>query len=111
MGLVQYANKVGGDVRIPPSLEHAYITIEGYLYGACFLASCLGISTVIKLELNFHHELDYFKPFWKFWSVKIMVSIAFLQKIALGFLPSFQLNLAYSALVCYELLGIALLHL
>lgn len=39
-----------------------------------------------------------------------MLSIPSLQKMVLFFLPTFQLNLAYSALVCYELFFIAVLH-
>eukprot|EP00930_Biecheleria_cincta_P042919 TRINITY_DN29530_c0_g1_i1.p1 TRINITY_DN29530_c0_g1~~TRINITY_DN29530_c0_g1_i1.p1 ORF type:complete len:131 (-),score=6.94 TRINITY_DN29530_c0_g1_i1:44-409(-) len=71
---------------------------------------------MVQVERTFHLELNNFGPFLKFWGTKILVSIAFLQTL-IFMLPVFrdmstvQTNLTYSTLICYECLGISLLHM
>lgn len=91
------------------------------LSGAGLLASTVAIGNVVTVEVSFHHELSDFKPAAKFWSTKIIVSIAFIQEALLGCLghsmfgsyalSELQINLLYCLLLCYELLGITVLHI
>eukprot|EP00929_Paragymnodinium_shiwhaense_P009740 TRINITY_DN11402_c0_g1_i2.p1 TRINITY_DN11402_c0_g1~~TRINITY_DN11402_c0_g1_i2.p1 ORF type:complete len:635 (+),score=124.05 TRINITY_DN11402_c0_g1_i2:82-1986(+) len=94
--------------------------MRSYVDGAAFLASSLAIYNLIVLEHRLRDilERDQFKPFEKFLSVKIMVSIAFFQDIFLKIISSWlykgkfshvQLNLCYSCLICAELLLIVAL--
>ena len=54
-----------------------------YLFAAGFIASTEAISNVVTVERTFHAHLTEFRPSPKFWSVKVLVSIAFLQETAL----------------------------
>lgn len=92
---------------------------HNYLFGAGFIASCTAITNVVKIELGFHKPLHHFGAGTKFWSVKVLVSIAFIQKLAItaiasngyfGDMGDLQQKLLYAALICYELFFIAALH-
>merc|ERR1712125_317011 len=62
------------------------------------------------------HSLESFGPFWKFWGTKILVSIAFLQSIAVSVLPPFSMwseirqNLFYSSLLCLQCFFVSVFH-
>jgi hypothetical protein len=88
--------------------------IHALCLGIGSLASSIAIMNIIAVETKFHKELEAFKPFLKFWSAKILVSIAFLQSILLiplqNVWSSTQANLFYSAMLCYECLIVALMH-
>lgn len=105
----------------PTALQLPFLvsdTMHDYLFGAGFITSCTAITNVVKLERQFEESLseENFGANKKFWSVKVLVSIAFLQKIAIksiasgGYFGDLQQNLLYSTLICYELLFIAVLH-
>lgn len=95
-----------------------------FLNGAGAITSFLAIYNVYVVDTTFHNQLDQYKPLLKFWSVKIIVSLDFIQ---FGFLWMFnemkntltmapqlsdqELKLGYSALICWELLGISILHI
>lgn len=92
-------------------------SLPSMLSGAGLVASTVAISNVVNVEVEFHEELHLFNPGAKFWSTKIIVSIAFIQEFLLGLLGSYgpklselQINLLYCSLLCYEVLLVALLH-
>jgi len=88
-----------------------------FFLGAGFVASFAAIGNVVKVETSFHHQLEEFQPFWKFWGTKIIVSIAFLQSMALCVLPPFswwsstRQRLFYASLLCLECFLVSLMHL
>mmetsp|Transcript_30403 Transcript_30403/g.65476 ORF Transcript_30403/g.65476 Transcript_30403/m.65476 type:complete len:439 (-) Transcript_30403:147-1463(-) len=88
---------------------------EFFFLGMGTIASSAAIGNVVTVELTFHELLEEFRPGPKFWSTKILVSIAFLQSLAL-YLPGLnQLsvtegNLFYASLLCLECFGVSLLH-
>lgn len=94
--------------------------LPAYISGAGMLASTVAIANVVKVERAFHDELHAFKPSAKFWSTKVIVSIAFIQEKALGVLgwdfmedrklSELQIKLLYSSLLCFEVLLVAMLH-
>merc|ERR1712139_693801 len=82
------------------------------------VASTAAICNILQIERAFRVELKTFKPFWKFWGTKVLVSIAFLQSLLFMLpIPPFrgmstvQANLMYSTLLCYECLLISLIHM
>lgn len=97
-------------------------SLPAMLSGAGLVASTVAIGNVVRVEIEFHHELEAFQPAAKFWSTKVIVSIAFIQEAALGLLGNtsimpadrvlspLQINLLYCSLMCYEVLLVALLH-
>jgi len=88
---------------------------EKYLDGIGFITSSAAITNVVSVERSLHHFFADFRATPKFLSIKIMVSIAFIQSIALYLLsdqlPASQRKLLYATLICYETLGLACLHL
>lgn len=55
---------------------------------AGFIASCAAIFNVLVVETSFHPFLESFHPIWKFFTVKILVTFAWVQKCAFKFLHS-----------------------
>jgi len=103
----------GGRGRFP-----AACSFKDYVSGAAFLASCLAIYNIVVFEHNLKEILskDRFRPFEKFLSVKIMVSIAFFQDAALSILLGsvlnyhmVQINLCYASLICCEVLALSVI--
>jgi len=91
-------------------------SIEPYLSGASFIVSTIAISNIVSFEHSFAIQLKEFDPTWKFWGVKILVSIAFIQKMVLSFVfqgwagySTVQVDLMYSSLITLELLPIAII--
>jgi hypothetical protein len=75
----------------PQSAEN-YDNSMSQFYVAGFLASCAAIYNVWIVENRFHHYLDNFYPNMKFLTVKVLVSIAFVQRggfAALGSMGAF----------------------
>merc|ERR1739848_750611 len=70
-----------------------------------------------EVEHQFESFLESFHPSAKFWSTKILVSLAFLQSLILAVLPPFshwtesRTNLFYASVLCTECFFLALLHL
>jgi len=98
----------------------AACSFTDYVSGAAFLASCLAIYNIVVFEHNLKEILskDRFRPFEKFLSVKIMVSIAFFQDAALSILlgsvlnyHTVQINLCYASLICCEVLALSVIVL
>jgi hypothetical protein len=92
--------------------------VRFFFLGMGCVASTAAICNILQIERAFHYELLHFKPFWKFWGTKVLVSIAFLQSLLFMLpIPPFrhmsivQSNLTYSTIMCYECLGISLLHM
>lgn len=100
------------------AMEHNKDRVRFFFLGTGSVASTAAICNILQIERTFHYELMNFKPFWKFWGTKVLVSIAFLQSLLFMMpVPPFrnmstvQANLAYSTLLCYECLLIAIVHL
>lgn len=88
-----------------------------FFYGAGFVASFAAIGNVVEVERGFHRNLEEFSPFLKFWGVKVLVSIAFLQTLALLVIPPFtswsetRSNIFYASVLCLECFLISVFHL
>lgn len=86
-------------------------------YGAGFIASFAAIGNLVEVERGFRAHLHDFRPIWKFLGTKIIVTIAFLQSMALAACPPFcwwsytRANLLYASLLCIECFLISILHL
>jgi len=92
--------------------------VRFFFLGMGTVASTAAICNILQIERTFHLELLHFKPFWKFWGTKVLVSIAFLQSLLFMLpIPPFrgmstvQANLTYSTLMCYECLLLSLIHM
>lgn len=93
------------------------LLIEQFRF-AGMIASCVAIYNVHTVDMTFHELLGDFNPFLKFLSVKILVSIAFMQKGALRLigtvglltLTELELELFYSTLLVFECLVLTLMH-
>jgi len=91
--------------------------MHDFFLGAGFIASCAAIGNIMIIEEDFEELLEEFKPAYKFWGTKILVSLAFLQSILISvFLTPrgwsvIQSNLFYAAALCLECLLIAVFHL
>eukprot|EP00928_Gymnodinium_smaydae_P042681 TRINITY_DN28705_c0_g1_i1.p1 TRINITY_DN28705_c0_g1~~TRINITY_DN28705_c0_g1_i1.p1 ORF type:complete len:547 (-),score=70.68 TRINITY_DN28705_c0_g1_i1:169-1809(-) len=101
----------------PEGLLPAVCSLTSYVDGAAFLASTLAIYNLVVFE----HKLDVilrkenFRPFLKFLTVKVLVSIAFFQNYILSVVmqtflqsPDVQIKLCYACLICFEVLPIGL---
>jgi hypothetical protein len=73
---------------------------------------------IVVFETSLHDLLHGFDPFWKFWSTKVLISVAFIQTIVLQVvfvqllhLSLYQTSLLYSSLICFEVFAIAILNL
>jgi len=85
------------------------------LKGAGLLASSMAITNVVTVEVSFHDWLHEFSPASKFWSTKVLVSLAFFQSLILAIPPFSSLsvtgqNLFYASLLVAECFGVSLLH-
>lgn len=100
------------------SVKGADVEIHAGFVGMGLVASSAAIGNILQVEQSLHHELRAFKPFWKFWATKVLVTFAFLQQ-ALFYLPmpvfrdlsDLQTRLVYSTAMCYECFLVSLLHL
>lgn len=98
-------------------LESTKTFMHDFFLGAGFIASFAAIGNIMIIETDFEDLLEEFKPSYKFWGTKILVSLAFLQSILISvFLTPrgwsvVQSNLFYSAALCLECFLIAMFHL
>jgi len=88
-----------------------------FFLGMGTIASAVAIQNIITVEHTFGHKfLTMFHPSRKFWSAKVLVSLAFMQTCLL-YLPPFNSwsvtsqNLFYSSMICCECFFISLFHL
>jgi len=113
-------------------------TVMFTLQVAGFVASCAAIYNLVVVEQAFHRHLDPISPLLKFFTVKMLVSLSFLQSGALSILQAgekllpettqtflhwvpflgdiltfsdVQFKLFYSALTMFECFLLAVLHL
>jgi hypothetical protein len=87
---------------------------DRFFSGAGFTASSIAIYNIFTFEHNLEPFLDGFRPRLKFLGVKLLVSLAFIQDVALQtatdlFLPlsKEQRQLLYASLICVEVFLIA----
>eukprot|EP00928_Gymnodinium_smaydae_P075426 TRINITY_DN58440_c0_g1_i1.p1 TRINITY_DN58440_c0_g1~~TRINITY_DN58440_c0_g1_i1.p1 ORF type:complete len:193 (+),score=25.98 TRINITY_DN58440_c0_g1_i1:294-872(+) len=93
--------------------------IATFFLGAGFVASLAAIGNIMSIEHVYDEVLKemqfYAAP--KFWGTKILVTLAFVQKILLGIIPPFSSytvprnNLMYASCLTVECFFISLLHL
>mmetsp|Transcript_48751 Transcript_48751/g.113829 ORF Transcript_48751/g.113829 Transcript_48751/m.113829 type:complete len:449 (-) Transcript_48751:25-1371(-) len=104
----------------PPGIlqtEKVKSMVHHFFYGAGFVASFAAIGNLIEVERGFRYYLIEFSPIWKFLGTKIIVTIAFLQSMALAACPPFcwwsytRANLLYASLLCIECFLISVVHL
>lgn len=93
-------------------------TIHHIFIGMGLVASTAAIGNIVQVERALHHELQEFRPFWKFWGTKVLVSFAFMQQILVQLpIPPFSKmsdkhkSLFYSTVLCYECFFVSLLHI
>lgn len=101
-------------VRLTGHVPTWEATSTQYIGGMGFLSSSAAIMNVISVETTLHAQMGFFRVAPKFLSVKIMVSIAYIQGLVIGVL-SHQMSglhgkLLYSSLMCYEILGLSIFH-
>lgn len=90
---------------------------HNFFLGAGFVASFAAIGNIMIIEEDFEELLEEFKPSFKFWGTKILVSLAFLQSILISVFITpdgwslIQSNLLYSTCLGLECLLIAIFHL
>jgi len=98
-------------------LESTQTFMHDFFLGAGFIASFAAIGNIMIIETDFEELLEEFKPSYKFWGTKILVSLAFLQSILISvFLTPrgwsvIQSNLFYAAALTLECFLICLFHL
>jgi len=104
--------------KVWESVEDSEMRVHDFFLGMGAIASTAAISNIVRVERVFHQQLTEFKPFWKFWGTKILVSIAFLQMLIFKLpVPPFRYmsqvhtSLMYSSMLCYECFFVALLHM
>mmetsp|Transcript_12965 Transcript_12965/g.35275 ORF Transcript_12965/g.35275 Transcript_12965/m.35275 type:complete len:434 (-) Transcript_12965:52-1353(-) len=112
--------------------------LMSHLQVAGFVTSCAAIYNLVVVEQAFHRHFEPLRPLLKFMTVKMLVSLCFLQKAVLTGLQIFnqylpgamqtvirrvplvgdivhltdlQIHLFYPALIIYECLLLAILHL
>lgn len=87
--------------------------LDRYFVAMGLIASTEAIMNVIVVESTFHEQLEEFRPTAKFWSTKVLVSIAFMQEAVIGLcsLSHLQQYLLYSCLICYEVFALSLFHI
>lgn len=110
---LQYLNMPIEALSTPEIKEKAHY----FFLGMGTIASAVAIQNIITVEHTFGHKfLSMFNPSRKFWSAKVLVSLAFMQTCLL-MLPPFSSwsqtcqNLFYSAAICCECFFISLFHL
>jgi len=94
-------------------------SMGGFMDGIGFFGSSIAIYNLLAIETSpdLHVYLEKYHPFYKFWGTKILVSIAYTQSLILSVVNAIfdvyseqQVNLIYSTLIVWELVGICLLH-
>eukprot|EP00747_Dinoflagellata_sp_TGD_P103178 gnl/TRDRNA2_/TRDRNA2_168880_c0_seq1.p1 gnl/TRDRNA2_/TRDRNA2_168880_c0~~gnl/TRDRNA2_/TRDRNA2_168880_c0_seq1.p1 ORF type:complete len:593 (-),score=94.17 gnl/TRDRNA2_/TRDRNA2_168880_c0_seq1:182-1894(-) len=98
-------------------------TWEQCFTGFTFCVSTIAIYNLITFEEHMKDMLDGFSPRLKFMSAKIIVSLAFIQSILISLFSrlfpdsalqkypdSYQKQLCYAALMCVEMVPVALLQ-
>jgi len=91
--------------------------MHDFFLGAGFIASFAAIGNIMIIETDYEDLLEEFRPAYKFWGTKVLVSLAFLQSILISvFLTPrgwsvVQSNLFYAAALCLECFLIALFHM
>jgi len=97
--------------------EKSRVSLHYFFYGMGFITSCAAIHNLANLEQDFGEKfLGKFRPFTKFWSTKVIVSLAFFQQLLL-YIPPFNRwsktvqNLFYASLFCLESSALAFFHL
>lgn len=99
-----------------PMSEATDSKIQNIFTGMGTISSCAAIENIIVVEHSFgKSHLKAFSPAKKFWSVKVLVSFAFLQRLALEWLPfsyksELKQKLFFSCLICCECFFIAIGH-
>jgi len=88
-----------------------------FFLGVGAVASAVAIQNILTVEHAFGEKfLALFSPSKKFWSAKVLVSLAFMQTLLL-FAPPFNMwsetkqNIFYSSLICIECFFISIFHL
>merc|ERR1712048_1309074 len=88
-----------------------------FFLGMGTIASAVAIQNIITVEHTFGHKfLSMFNPSRKFWSAKVLVSLAFMQTCLLYVPPLSSMsetkqNMFYSSAICCECFFISLFHL
>merc|ERR1712183_916705 len=99
-------------------MGHGDHNIHHVFVGMGLVASSAAIGNIVQVESVLHQELEEFRPFWKFWGTKILVSFAFFQKVLVALpippfhnMSEYHSKLFYSTLLCYECLFVIMLHM
>jgi len=110
---LEYFNHPIGFLSDPAMKNKAHY----FFLGVGCVASGVAVQNILTVEHAFGERfLSMFSPSKKFWSAKVLVSLAFLQTLVL-FLPPFsswsetKQNIMYSSLICIECFFISLFHL
>ncbi|CAE7754490.1 unnamed protein product [Symbiodinium pilosum] len=108
---------LGGAVTLPFSQTVYRIRTQvHYLFlGMGIVASTAAINNVITVERTFAESLKHFEPDLKFWSIKILLTLGFMQSMLLeipplSYLSVTEQDLFYASILSAECFGVSLLQ-
>ena len=97
--------------------EYVRETVHWFFLGAGCVASAAAIGNIVLVETVFHESFKQLNPSAKFWGIKILVTLAFMQSCVLLLLPPFsswpavRSNLLYASCLTLECFLLSLSHL
>lgn len=95
-------------------------SVDASVTGFTLCTSIIAILNLFIFEHDFTDALGGFRPKLKFWSGRLLVSLAFIQRCAINGIPllipqfyllHYQKQLVYACLICIEMLPVVLLQL
>lgn len=87
--------------------------ISPSVYVVIYILCSAAIVFVVVFERTFKDYLHRIEPYWKFWGVKVVVSVTFMQKIGINHCCGFdeaQVYLYHCLLICMELPVLCAVH-
>lgn len=96
--------------------EEEFQKTERYLIGALWYSCSIAIYSILRFEHALATDLKEFKPFWKFWGAKIIVSVAGVQRLILFSLTKLGLVsevfgwYLHAYFLCFETLFLTMMH-
>lgn len=82
------------------------------VYYIMFTLCCFAIAFVVAFERGFQEYLHVVQPYWKFWGVKVIVSVTYFQSTVISYLISSKSDqFVYNSLLCcVEMPLLAIFH-
>eukprot|EP00927_Polykrikos_kofoidii_P062729 TRINITY_DN57537_c0_g1_i1.p1 TRINITY_DN57537_c0_g1~~TRINITY_DN57537_c0_g1_i1.p1 ORF type:complete len:439 (-),score=57.44 TRINITY_DN57537_c0_g1_i1:156-1472(-) len=119
MGYLRWGNRwFSIDIANPGFFQTPVMKVytDGCFSGMGFVASAAAISNLFFLEVSFTTLLAEFGTKQKFWAVKILVTVSYMQMTGLAYVnPMLEFSethgyLWYASMLCFECFVLSLLH-